>query len=195
MRSVVGVLIVAAGLAAAGEGGAQTYAIASVLGHQLSVAFNHETVHSRIASNVKVIPVADAVFDNAAIGVVKKLLRKTDPKRKLIELGVSDPVIVAAAKMAPQLDTAEFRAIVDPLVAIVRPAGAERLILIVPHRHELVIRRSTGPPSASARAAASVSTSTAAPGRRAPTRSRSGTGFSASTPTSGSLSSTRTAGG
>ena len=139
MRSGLNAWMIAAALTAASEAVAQPYAVASLLGHELSVAFNHETVHSRIASNVTAIPVADAVFDTAAGSAVKLAVRKTDPQRKFIELAVSDPAMIAAAKIAPQLDSAEFRAIVDPLVALVRPAGAERLILVLPHRHELII--------------------------------------------------------
>lgn len=140
----IGVCLFVVALAAAGEAIAQSYAIASLVGRELSFASSYPTLETSAPFQLPRQALADPVFDDAAVAAVKLVLRKADPQRKLVELAVSDPVSIAAAKMAPGPDSPEFRTIVEAIAAVARPAGVERLVLILPHRHELVVPTSQG---------------------------------------------------
>jgi hypothetical protein len=136
---LVTALIAAGVLAASVESAAEEYAIASLVGRQISLAYAPATPGSRMPAEIPMVPVAEPVFDEAALQAIAAVLRRTQPQRKIVWLTISDAAIVEAVKVVPSPGSAEFTAIVDPLIAAARSNGATRLIVVLPHRHDVMV--------------------------------------------------------
>jgi hypothetical protein len=131
-------------LAASGEAATQDYAIASLVGNQISYAYAHTAIETRIAKQFPAQPVTEPVFNEAALQAIAAVLRRADAQRKLVWLSISDAAIVEKANSAPAPGGAEFSAIVDPIAAAARSNGASRMIVVLPSRLDVMIPSNVG---------------------------------------------------
>jgi hypothetical protein len=144
MRYAMVVAMAAAVLAAPGVSSAQDYAIASLVGNQISYAYAHTSVGTRLQQEFPVQPVAEPVFNEAAMQAIAGVLRRTDAQRKIVWLSISDPALVEMAKLAPSPGSAEFTAIIDPIAAAALASGANRLIVVLPFRLDIMVPTDQG---------------------------------------------------
>jgi hypothetical protein len=139
MRKLASASIAALVLAASGGTVAQDYAIASLIGTQISLAYTGPVTGTRLPSGIPTAPVTEPIFDDAALESVAAVLGRAGPQRKLVRLTIPNAAIVEAARTAPLPNTREFSAIVEPLAAAARASSAARLVLVMPHRDDVMV--------------------------------------------------------
>ena len=124
---------------------AQTYAALSLVGHEMSIIHaGHSTGSNRDTNIHEAMPMTDRALDLAALRAVDEAIRKARPDAKVVLLSASDPAWTAAAKQDLSLGSPEFTALANGLAKATATVGADRVVVVLPARGDLVLRIQQG---------------------------------------------------
>jgi len=135
-------------LALAGEAGAQAYAVMSVVGSQMSVVHYQPRTPGRTDANAhQAYELRDRALDDFATRAAEAVVRKRHPDANVLRLSADDAAWLAGVRTSAIEADGKLDALLEPVVAAARRAGATRLLLIVPARTDLrleLAQQSTG---------------------------------------------------
>ena len=124
---------------------AQTYAALSLVGHEMSIIHaGHSTGSNRDTNIHEAMPMTDRALDRAALRAVDQAMRKARPDAKVVLLSASDPAWTAAARQDLSSGSPDFAALASGLGKAAGTVGADRVIVVLPARGDLLLRIQQG---------------------------------------------------